>query len=78
MRQGKGYRDSLCGGRRGRVLGEEKCMAAHSGFRPIAVRDVLASRRQTVWRRERAEIERPGQDLEPRRYLRGHGGYHAE
>jgi hypothetical protein len=60
MRLGKEYRDSLGGGRQGWVLGEGMCVVALSVSCPTAVSEVVVvSRRQTVWRRERSEVERP-------------------
>lgn len=59
MRLEREYRDSLRGGRRGWVLGNGMCVVALSLLCPTAAREVVMSRAQTVWRRERVEIERP-------------------
>jgi hypothetical protein len=59
MRLGKEYRASLGGGRPGWVLGEGMCVVGLSVSCPTAVNEVVVSRRQTVWRRERSEVERP-------------------
>ena len=50
-------------------------MAVHSGFRPIAVRDAVGEQATNSVEERTSRDRTPGQDLEPRHNLRGHGGH---